>query len=113
MTNTMQSAIGQRGWGLEKGASRMDGMIQNQRWLVEDRLDRYRAEARADRLAAASGGRNDRVRQLAVDTVSAAPAADVHAFRPSARQAPVGAGSVEGGERAAADCRCPEQVAAA
>ena len=113
MTNTVQSAIEQRGWGLEKGASRVDGMIQNQRWLVEDRLDRYRAEARADRLADATGGRNDHVRQLAADTVPAAPAADVHAFRPSAGPAPAVAGSVEGGQRAAADCGCPEQVAAA
>src|SRR6185369_10986212 len=114
MTNTMQSATEQRGGSLGKGASPMDGMILNQRWLVEDRLDRYRAEARADRLVAAASDRDDPVPQLgATSSVSAARAADVHAFRPSAHPAPAGAASVEGGQRAAGDCRCPEGVAAA
>jgi hypothetical protein len=94
----------------------MDGMIQNQRWLVEDRLDRYRSEAMADRLAAAASRRDAVVPQLGRTDATTDPvdvhAGDVHAFGAPARPAPASR-SVEGGHRAGADCRCPEGIAAA
>jgi hypothetical protein len=117
MTNTLQIGHEHRGQRLGKGVRPMDGWIINQRLLVEDRLDRYRDEARRDRLVAAAKTR-------AASNVTAATAARAAANDPgraigepiarsTTRPVAVTAGSVGPHHDATADCGCPESAAAA